>query len=222
VEWRHAFGRACGQGLPYEIADRRPGDIAASYADPARAESELGWRATRSVDDMCADTWRWQSRNPHGYPNSAETPKKQFRAAMIYEKQGDSTKEIAALNEFVQKFSNKSAQAELVIDAKKRIGDAFKKQKNEAGAKKAYAAAADEFDKRNLKPETSPIAAEAAAYSRFELAEYVFADFERIKIGGSGKALANSFVVKKESRKKVNTAHDLGGKEKGGAWPQAV
>lgn len=142
------------------------------------------------------------------YPNSEEAPKKQFLAALIYEKQGDYTKQIAALNEFVQKFSSKPAQAELVIDAKKRIGDAFKKQKNDAGAKKAYEAAADEFDKRKLTAESSPLAAEAAAYSRFELAEYVFADFDRIKIGGSGKQLANSFTVKKEAVKKVNTAYD--------------
>jgi UDP-glucose 4-epimerase len=68
LEVLHAFERACGHELPYEIVARRAGDIAASYADPSRAEGELGWRATRTVDDMCADTWRWQSRNPHGYP----------------------------------------------------------------------------------------------------------------------------------------------------------
>ena len=152
------------------------------------------------------------------YPNSEDAPKNQFRAALIYEKQGDNTKEIAALNEFVQKFSSKPAQVELVIDAKKRIGDAFKKQKNDTSARKAYEAAADEFDKRNLKPDTSPIAAEAAAYSRFELAEYVFADFDRIKIGGTGKALANSFTVKKEAVKKVNVAYDQITKYKRVEW----
>ncbi|MGL5860288.1 MAG: UDP-glucose 4-epimerase GalE [Phycicoccus sp.] len=68
LELLHAFERACGHELPYEIVARRPGDIAASYADPSRAQSELGWRATRSVDDMCVDTWRWQRQNPHGYP----------------------------------------------------------------------------------------------------------------------------------------------------------
>ncbi len=70
LELLHAFERACGHELPHEVVDRRPGDIAASYADPSRAEAELGWRATRTVDDMCADTWRWQSRNPHGYPDA--------------------------------------------------------------------------------------------------------------------------------------------------------
>lgn len=64
-----AFERASGREIPYEIVARRPGDIASSYADPSRAEQELGWRATRSVDDMCADSWRWQRANPDGYPD---------------------------------------------------------------------------------------------------------------------------------------------------------
>jgi UDP-glucose 4-epimerase len=70
VEMLHAFERAVGRELPYEIVGRRAGDVAASYADPSRAETELGWRATRTVDDMCADTWRWQSQNPQGYPDA--------------------------------------------------------------------------------------------------------------------------------------------------------
>ena len=65
-----AFERACGHELAYEVVDRRPGDVAASYADPTRAETELGWRATRTVDDMCVDTWRWQCQNPDGYPEN--------------------------------------------------------------------------------------------------------------------------------------------------------
>ncbi|WP_353950955.1 UDP-glucose 4-epimerase GalE [Knoellia sp. S7-12] len=68
LEMVHAFERAVGHDLPYEIVDRRPGDIAESYADPTRAEADLGWKATRTVDDMCVDTWRWQSENPQGYP----------------------------------------------------------------------------------------------------------------------------------------------------------
>ena len=69
LELVHAFERACGRQLPYEILPRRPGDIAESYADPTRAHAELGWWAERSVDDMCTDTWRWQSLNPTGYPD---------------------------------------------------------------------------------------------------------------------------------------------------------
>ncbi|GAA1148210.1 UDP-glucose 4-epimerase GalE [Ornithinicoccus hortensis] len=63
-----AFERASSRPVPYDVVARRPGDIAASYADPSLAEAELGWRAARSVDDMCTDTWRWQSANPEGYP----------------------------------------------------------------------------------------------------------------------------------------------------------
>jgi UDP-glucose 4-epimerase len=66
----HAFERTVGHGLPYEIVGRRAGDIAASYADPHRANAELGWTATRTIDDMCADSWRWQSQNPNGYPDA--------------------------------------------------------------------------------------------------------------------------------------------------------
>jgi UDP-glucose 4-epimerase len=66
----HAFERAVGRVLPYEVVGRRSGDIAASYADPARANAELGWAATHTIDDMCADSWRWQSQNPDGYPDA--------------------------------------------------------------------------------------------------------------------------------------------------------
>ena len=65
-----AFEKASGRPIPYEIAPRRAGDIAASYADAARANNELGWAATKTIDDMCADTWRWQSANPNGYPDA--------------------------------------------------------------------------------------------------------------------------------------------------------
>ncbi len=65
----HAFEAAVGRALPYEIVGRRAGDIAASYADPTLAHTELGWRATRAIDQMCADAWRWQSANPTGYPD---------------------------------------------------------------------------------------------------------------------------------------------------------
>lgn len=62
-----AFGKACGKEIPYQIKERRPGDIAACYADPAKAKEELGWVAERGLDEMCEDSWRWQSNNPEGY-----------------------------------------------------------------------------------------------------------------------------------------------------------
>jgi len=143
------------------------------------------------------------------YPKSEEAPKAQFVAAVVYEKTQDWNKQIGALNEFVQKFSKDTKQTELVVEAKKRIGDAYEKLNKDKDAIKAWESAADEFDRRALKPETSPIAAEAAAYSRFQLAEVVFRDFDRMKIAGSGKALENSLKNKKESVKKVNAAYDL-------------
>ncbi|MGI6010801.1 MAG: UDP-glucose 4-epimerase GalE [Ruminococcus sp.] len=62
-----AYEKACGKEIPYEIKDRRPGDIAACYADPSKAEKELGWKAEFGIEEMCADSWRWQSMNPDGY-----------------------------------------------------------------------------------------------------------------------------------------------------------
>lgn len=70
LDMLHAFERAVGRTLPYEIVGRRAGDIAASFADPGRAHVELGWNATRTIDDMCTDSWRWQSQNPNGYPDA--------------------------------------------------------------------------------------------------------------------------------------------------------
>ena len=62
-----AFSRACGKEIPYEIKPRREGDIAMCYADPSKAARVLGWKAERGLDEMCEDTWRWQSQNPGGY-----------------------------------------------------------------------------------------------------------------------------------------------------------
>ena len=63
-----AFKKASGKDVPYQIVDRRPGDIATCYADPAYAVEILGWEAKHELDEMCEDTWRWQSQNPNGYP----------------------------------------------------------------------------------------------------------------------------------------------------------
>ena len=62
-----AFSQACGKPIPHRIVGRRPGDVASSYTDPTLAQRELGWRATRGLAEICADTWRWQSGNPSGY-----------------------------------------------------------------------------------------------------------------------------------------------------------
>ena len=72
LEVVHAFEKACGKPIPYEIVGRRPGDLPVSYADPSKAERELGWRAERGLEEMCVDVWRWQSQNPNGYEDEAE------------------------------------------------------------------------------------------------------------------------------------------------------
>ena len=63
----HAFEKVTGKPLPYKIEARRPGDIATCYADPAKAEKMLGWKAEYDMDRMCRDAYRWQSMNPNGY-----------------------------------------------------------------------------------------------------------------------------------------------------------
>lgn len=63
----HAYEKACGKTLKYEVRPRRDGDIATCYADCTKAKNELGWVAEKGIEEMCADSWRWQSMNPYGY-----------------------------------------------------------------------------------------------------------------------------------------------------------
>jgi len=65
----HAFETANHLTLPYTVGPRREGDIAEYYADPTKALQELGWRAEKSLEDICRDAWRWQQKNPDGYPD---------------------------------------------------------------------------------------------------------------------------------------------------------
>lgn len=62
-----AFSKVVGKEIPYRIVSRRPGDVAKCYADPSRAKEEMGWVAERGLEEMCEDSWRWQSNNPQGY-----------------------------------------------------------------------------------------------------------------------------------------------------------
>lgn len=62
----HAFEKACGKNINYEITKRRPGDIATCYADPTKAQNDLDWKAQKNIDDMCKDTWNFQQKNPDG------------------------------------------------------------------------------------------------------------------------------------------------------------
>ena len=63
----HAFEKVTGRKVPYRIAPRRPGDLATVYASPDKSAEELGWKAEYGLEDMCRDTWAWQSKNPMGY-----------------------------------------------------------------------------------------------------------------------------------------------------------
>ena len=61
------FSEACGKEIPYKMCERRAGDLATVVCNPAKANSELGWKTERGLKDMCADAWRWQSNIPAGY-----------------------------------------------------------------------------------------------------------------------------------------------------------
>jgi UDP-glucose 4-epimerase len=67
LELIKSYEKACGKTIPYVIDARRPGDCDMVYSDPSKAKAELGWEATRGVEQMCEDSWRWQSKNPNGY-----------------------------------------------------------------------------------------------------------------------------------------------------------
>jgi len=67
LEMITSFEKATGKKIPYKMAPRREGDIASVYADSSLAQKELGWKATKNVDDMCSSLWNWQSKNPMGF-----------------------------------------------------------------------------------------------------------------------------------------------------------
>ncbi|WP_430795158.1 GDP-mannose 4,6-dehydratase [Bacillus cereus] len=67
LEMVEAFEKVSGKKVPYKITERRPGDVAVCFADASKAKRELGWEATRGLEEMCADSWKWQSENKNGY-----------------------------------------------------------------------------------------------------------------------------------------------------------
>jgi UDP-glucose 4-epimerase len=81
LEVVNAFAEATGQAVPYRVVERRPGDVAQCYADASRAREVLGWEATHTLAQMCADAWRWQVRNPQGYASGAPSSKEPGVAA---------------------------------------------------------------------------------------------------------------------------------------------
>ncbi|MDA2117235.1 GDP-mannose 4,6-dehydratase, partial [Bacillus cereus] len=70
LEMVEAFEKVSGKKVPYKITERRPGDVAVCFADASKAKRELGWEATRGLEEMCADSWKWQSNNKNGYMDS--------------------------------------------------------------------------------------------------------------------------------------------------------
>ncbi len=80
-----AFENASGQTIPYEVVERRLGDVAATYADASKAKSELNWVAERGLDVMCTDVWRWQSENPNGHEVSGESRVESRESATLNE-----------------------------------------------------------------------------------------------------------------------------------------
>jgi len=72
LEMVKAFSKASGRDIAYKVTGRRPGDIAECYADPSKAANELGWSAEKTIEQMCADSWRWQITNPNGYESEKE------------------------------------------------------------------------------------------------------------------------------------------------------
>ncbi|WP_000327322.1 GDP-mannose 4,6-dehydratase, partial [Bacillus thuringiensis] len=70
LEMVEAFEKVSGKKVPYRITERRPGDVAVCFADASKAKRELGWEATRGLEEMCSDSWKWQSNNKNGYMDS--------------------------------------------------------------------------------------------------------------------------------------------------------
>jgi TolA-binding protein len=142
------------------------------------------------------------------YPKSEEAPKNQFVAASSTRRPSDWNKQIGALNEFVQKFSKDTKQTELVVEAKKRIGDAYDKLNKDKtpssrGSPPPTSSTAAGSSLRRAPSVQRPL--RTAASSSLNRSSR---DFDKMKIGGSGKALENSLKNKKESVKKVNAAYE--------------
>jgi UDP-glucose 4-epimerase len=72
LEMVKAFEKASGREIPFKVGPRRPGDLGRVICDPKKAEGELGWTATRDMDVIMADAWKWQSENPHGYKKKSQ------------------------------------------------------------------------------------------------------------------------------------------------------
>jgi TolA-binding protein len=140
------------------------------------------------------------------FPKDEDAPKALYKAATIYEKTNDCAGQVRALNEFIRRFGNQPKQAERVVDAYKRIGDCARAQRNERGARDAFASATAEYKRRGLTAKDESASA-AAGYARFELAEYEYKKWDDIQLTGRGKALENAFKAKLTEAKKLQDSY---------------
>jgi TolA-binding protein len=148
-------------------------------------------------------------RYAKAYPDAEDAARTQFHAAVVYEKTTDWRREIQALQEFVRRFS-RTKEHDLVVQAHLKIGLAYHELKQEQDAKLSYSAAVREFSARALKPETSLVAAAAAAEARFRLAEYDFERYDRITLPATAnpKKLKAALDLKLAEAKKVAPQYD--------------
>ena len=142
------------------------------------------------------------------FSDQDDAPNFAYHAAIIYDRMDDYRAEIAALQEFQRKFAHSGKQGELIVEAYKRIADAYQKLHNDRAADEAFKSCVAEYKKRGMKPENA-VASNAAAEAAFMLAEKEFAAFDKLKIQGRNKALAKSFTVKKTAMKRAADAYTL-------------
>jgi len=190
------------QSYDFDKAVQSYGRLVTDY--PASSDREAALYNTArllEVQQRYPEAARAFLRHAELYPQSEDAPKNQYRAALIYEKQKDWRGAIRAFDAFGAKFAMRPAHVELVVDAKKRTGEAWQRLNRPREARAAWTEAAREFERRKLSPETHVLAAEAAAFSTFQLAEEELQAFDRLRISGSGKKLVSSLTAKKAALK---------------------
>ena len=156
------------------------------------------------------------------FPRAQDASKNQFRAVLIDERQQDWRGELRALVQFVRDWKRRKRELELVIDAERRMGDAFAKLGQTRDAIAAYRLAADDFDRRHLDPVKHTLAADAAAQARFRLAELQLAQFERMRIHGRARTLERSFAQMGKAAQRLQDAYAQVFRYKRLAWTLAA
>jgi tetratricopeptide (TPR) repeat protein len=146
------------------------------------------------------------ARHAEAFPKDEDAPKNLYRVAIVYEKMGDCRRQISALEDFIERHSRNLKQSEQVVDAYRRIGDCQRRLKNEKKAKEAWISAAREYRKRGLSAKDE-LASSASSYAQFQLAEFDYRDWDKIKLEGRGKALERAFKSKLVQAKKLQDSY---------------